>query len=218
MRSWSDLSQCFFDYRASGTPEKWLKRCSVVRNHTFTTFASKLLGKRLGIDFGLHFGVILVLFSSPREVRKTTKKLTIFRSIFFEILAPTWPPRCDQIGPIWGLLVCIFALLRPSLLDTAPGRPPDLPKHPSRPWFSQFFNHFRHDFLTHFWTRCLQNVLDHFSGKSAMQPVSEKSPPRFFPACVQELSHNTSKIRWSWQFFYNRQNSGGRRWLAKRLQ
>ena len=95
---------------------------------------------------------------------------------------------------------------------------PRPPKTPSRPRFSQFFARFRAHFLTHFWTRCLQNVLDHFSGKSAMQPVSEKSPPRFFPACVQELSHNTSKIRWSWQFFHNRQNSGGRRWLAKRLQ
>ena len=66
-----------------GDPKKWLKRCSVVRNHTFTTFASKLPGKRLGVDFGFHFGVILVPFSPPRELRKTTKNLTNFRSIFF---------------------------------------------------------------------------------------------------------------------------------------
>ena len=56
---------------------------SVVRNHTFTTFASKLLGKRIGIDFGFHFGVILVPFSPQRELRKTTKNLTIFPSTFF---------------------------------------------------------------------------------------------------------------------------------------
>ena len=139
MRSWSDFSQFFFDFQASGTPKKWLKRCSVVPNHTFTTFASKLLGKRLGVDFGFHFGVILVPFSPPGELRKTTKKITNFRSIFFEILAPTWPPRCHQVGQIWGLLVYIFALLRPSLLDMAPGRPPDLPKHPPDPDFLSFF-------------------------------------------------------------------------------
>ena len=72
---------------------------------------------------------------------------------------------------------------------------PRPPKTPSRPRCSQFFNDFRHDFLTIFWTRCLQNVLDHFSGNSVMQPVAEKSPPRFFPACVQELSHGTPRSR-----------------------
>ena len=68
--------------------------------------------------------------------------------------------------------MCIFALLQPSLLDMAPGRPPDLPKL-SRPRFSQLFDDFWHDFLTHFWRRCLQNVLAHFSGNSVMQPVAE---------------------------------------------
>ena len=55
------------------------------------------------------------------------------------MLASTWPPSSHQIGHFWWLLVCIFPLLLPSLLDMAPGRPPDLPKHPPDPNFILFY-------------------------------------------------------------------------------
>lgn len=174
----------FLRFPSLGEPQNLAKTLSVVRNHTFTIFASKLLGKRLGIDFGFHFGLILVPFWPPRVLRKTTKNITIFCFIFL-------PPSWANLGTS-GVHFCASSA-KPARHGSR--KAPRPPKTPSRPRFSRFFNDFRHDFLAHFWTRCLQNVLDHFSNKYAMQPVSENSPPRFFPACVQELSHNTSKIR-----------------------
>ena len=162
------------------------------------------------IDFGATFAT-----------RRASNKNKHFYWMFIDFkmdfglnLIPKLPPNRANLVTS-ALHFCAFAATPARHGHRKAPRPP---KTPSRPRFPQFFYDFWHDFLTHFWRRCLQNVLDHFSGKSAMQPVSEKSPPRFFPASVQELSHNTSKIRWAWQCCYNCQNAGGRRWLAKRLQ
>ena len=53
------------------------------------------------------------------------------------------------------------------------------------------------DFLIHFWGRCLQNVIDNFSGNSAVQPVSEKSQFKLFATFLQKLFHNACHIRGS---------------------
>ena len=133
--------------------------------------------------------MLLVPFSLSRELQKKQKYHLIFH-YFFVDFGPNLTNCANLVTS--GVHVCASAA-KP--VRHGSSKAPRPSKTPSRPRFSQFFFDFRHIFLTHFWTRCLQNVLDHSSGKSAMQPVSEKSPPRFFPACVQELSHNTSNIR-----------------------
>ena len=189
--------------------------CSKSHFHHFRFQAPwKASWSRFRLPFWSDFGAIFVSKRASKNIQTFDKFLIDFFYDFGSNLTSKMPPSWANLGTS-GVHFCASAA-KPARHGSR--KAPRPPKTPSRPRFFLFFNNFWHDFLTHFWTRCLQNVLDHFSGKSAMQPVSEKSPPRFFPACVQELSHNTSKIRWSWQFFYNRQNSGGRRWLAKRLQ
>ena len=104
--------------------------------------------------------------------------------IFERILAPTWPPSWHQIAQLWQHLECIFALLQPSLVNMAPGRLPDLPKHPPDLNFLRFSTIFGMIFDT-FLNTLFQNVIDNFSGNSAMQPVSETSRFKLFSTFLQ---------------------------------
>ena len=116
--------------------------------------------------------------------------------IFLRILAPTWPQSWHQIGQLWQHLACIFALLQPSLVNMAPGRLPDLPKHPPDLNFLRFLMIFGMIFDT-FLDTLFQTVIDNFSGNSAMQPLSETSRFKLFSTFFQRPSRNTFHTRGS---------------------
>ena len=135
--------------------------------------------------------------SLPRELQKRTQKS---KSFFVDFVKDFGSNLTPKLAPNWTTLATSGVHFRASAAK--PGQhgsrqAPRPPKAPSRPQFSWIFSDFWNDFLIHFWTHCLQNVIDNFSGNSAVQPVSEKSPFKLFPTFLQKPSHNTFHTRGS---------------------
>ena len=130
--------------------------------------------------------------SLPRELQKRTQKSMVFNRLFKGFwlqLDPQVGTKLDNFGNIWRAFSRFCSQPWSTWLQAGSQT------SQSTLQTSIFFDFYR--FFIHFWTQCLQNVIDNFSGNSAVQPVSEKSQFKLFSTFLQKLFHNAFHIRGS---------------------